>query len=91
MAKKNRTHAHANPAGSNKTAADKPATLKDILNSEVVEKLKAQQAELEAEETRRKEEKRQQEEATRKAEQKRLDNDFEHLLKNSNQDWRKYK
>ncbi|WP_200760659.1 YqkE family protein [Effusibacillus dendaii] len=87
MAKKNRPQAYQPKP----QTTDKPATLKDLLNEETLAKLKSQQAELQAEEDRRQAEKRLQEEAARKAEQKRLENDFEYLLKNSNQDWRKYK
>lgn len=93
MAKKNRPRAGQTPPASQEKSAgkEKPATLQDLLNPQVLEKLKAQQAELEAEESRRREEKRRQEEEARRAEQKRLENDFEHLLKNSSLDWRKYK
>ncbi|MFC4769396.1 YqkE family protein [Effusibacillus consociatus] len=92
MAKKNRPRAgHNLPGTQGKSAADRPATLKDLLDPEILNKLKTQQAELEAEEARRKEEKRRQEEEARKAEQKRLENDFEYLLNKSNQDWRKFK
>ncbi|GAX90231.1 YqkE family protein [Effusibacillus lacus] len=72
-------------------AKEKPATLKDLLNPDVLAKLKTRQAEMEAEEARKREEKRRQEEEARKAEQKRLENDFEYLLNNSKQDWRKFK
>ncbi|AWB46026.1 DUF3886 domain-containing protein [Paenibacillus sp. CAA11] len=72
-------------------AADKPATLKDMLNPEVLEKLKQQAAGLKQEELRKQEEKHKAEEEARKAEQKRLENDFEHLLNNSTQDWKKFK
>ncbi|ASA19621.1 YqkE family protein [Paenibacillus donghaensis] len=72
-------------------AQDGPATLKDLLSSEVLGKLKAQADELKAEETSRKEAARQAVEDQRKAELKRLENDFGHLLENSNQDWSKFK
>jgi len=72
-------------------AADGPATLKDMLSSEVLDKLKAQSDALKAEETNRKEAARKAVEDQRKAEQKRLENDFGHLLENSSQDWHKYK
>lgn len=71
--------------------AEKPATLKDLLSADILSKLQAQADALKAEEARKQEEQRQQEEAARKAEQKRLDNDFEHLLKNSNLNWKNYK
>lgn len=86
MAKKKRPTAAPKPI-----SPDKPATLKDMLNPEVLEKLKKQADELKAEEEKGKEEKRKQVEEARKAEQKRLDNDFEHLLKNSSLNWKNYK
>ncbi|GGO07947.1 YqkE family protein [Saccharibacillus kuerlensis] len=64
-------------------ASDKPATLKDMLNPEVLAKLQAQANELKAtEEERRQEELRMTAEA-KKAERKRLENDFEYLLSQS--------
>lgn len=78
-------------AAANPVSQDKPATLKDLLQPEILNKLKAQADELRSEEQQRKEEKRRAEEEARKAEQKRLDNDFEHLLNNSSMEWRKYK
>lgn len=72
-------------------AADKGATLKDLLDPSLVEKLRAAGNEMRAEEEKRKAEQRQREEEARKAERKRLENDFGHLLENSKQDWRKYK
>lgn len=86
MAKPKKPVSPAAPA-----AADKPATLKDLLNPAVVEKLKAASDEMKAAETQRREETRKREDEARKAEQKRLDNDFGHLLENSKMDWRKYK
>lgn len=70
---------------------DKPATLKDLLNADVVNKLKAQAEKMKAEEEERKLLKRKQEEEARKAEEKRLENDFGHLLNTSKMDWRKHK
>ncbi|MGN7384421.1 MULTISPECIES: YqkE family protein [unclassified Paenibacillus] len=87
MAKKRRQASPSNRPSS----AEQPATLKDLLSSEMVDKLKAQANEIKAEEEKRKEEERKKAEQARKVEQERLDNDFEHLLKNSNMDWRKYK
>lgn len=72
-------------------ASDKPATLKDLLSADVLDKLKNQANELKAAEDQRKEAARQQAEAERKAEQKRRDNDFAYLLEHSKQDWNKYK
>jgi len=73
------------------TVQDQPATLKDLLNPDTINRLKAQSEELKAAEERSKEERRLQAEQERKAEQHRRDNDFEHLLNDSSLDWRKYK
>ena len=70
---------------------DKSATLKDLLNQDVLNKLKAQADEWKAEEEKRKEESRKRTEEAKLAEQKRLENDFEHLLNSSRVDWSKYK
>lgn len=70
---------------------DKPATLKDLLNPQILEKLKKQSDDLKAAEEQRKENERKQVEEARKTELKRLENDFEHLLKNSSSDWKKFK
>lgn len=61
-------------------AQDKPATLQDLLSPEILSRLKAQATELKAAEERIKDEKKKQVEDLHKAEQKRLDNDFEYLL-----------
>ncbi len=79
------------PSASAPAPQDKPATLKDLLNPDIVDKLKAQADRMKAEEEKRKEESRQQAAEAFKAERKRLDNNFEHLLDNSSLDWRKYK
>ncbi|MBD3917504.1 YqkE family protein [Paenibacillus sp. PR3] len=71
--------------------SDKPATLKDLLGADVLSKLKQQQDQLKADEDKRKEDERIRVEEARKAEQKRLDNDFEYLLNNSKLDWKKHK
>lgn len=86
MAKKKQNTSAPRPA-----AADAPATLKDLLSSDVLNKLKAQSDALKAEEQDKKEAVRKAAEDQRKAEQKRLENDFAHLLENSNQDWHKFK
>ncbi|KUP26017.1 YqkE family protein [Paenibacillus sp. DMB5] len=86
MAKKKQNTGASRPA-----AADAPATLKDLLSSDVLSKLKAQSDALKAEEQDKKEAARKAAEDQRKAEQKRLENDFAHLLENSNQDWHKFK
>ncbi|WP_088830209.1 YqkE family protein [Paenibacillus tyrfis] len=85
MAKKNKPAAPPSAA-----SQDKPATLKDLLNPDVVSKLKAQADQMKAEAEIQREEARKQAEAARKAEQKRLDNNFEYLLNNSGMDWKKY-
>ncbi|MEW4372567.1 YqkE family protein [Paenibacillus kandeliae] len=86
MAKRNKQ-----PARPAAAAQDKPATLKDMLSADVLDKLKAQANELREAEQERKEEQRLQVEQERKAEQKRRDNDFAYLLDNSKQDWKKFK
>lgn len=86
MAKKKRQDSAVKPQ-----AADKPATLKDLLSSDVLNKLKQQSEELKAEEQQKKDAKLKKAEEERKAEQKRRDNDFEYLLENSGMDWKKYK
>lgn len=86
MAKKKRPPAAPEPA-----AQEKPATLKDLLRPDVVDRLKAQADAMKAEEAERREEARKQAETARKAEEKRLENDFEHLLNKSSLDWRKHK
>lgn len=86
MAKKKNT-----PPAPRAPKADAQPTLKDLLSSEVLNKLKAQADELKQEESSRKEAERKTAEDARKAEQKRLDNDFSHLLENSDPNWRNYK
>ncbi|WP_037291471.1 YqkE family protein [Saccharibacillus sacchari] len=61
-------------------ASDKPATLKDMLNPEVLAKLQAQANELKATEQERRDEEQRQAAEAKKAERKRLENDFEYLL-----------
>lgn len=72
-------------------STDKPATLKDMLDPQVLAKLKATTESLKANEADRLEKERQEREAARKAEQKLRDNDFEYLLQHSEMDWKKYK
>lgn len=72
-------------------SADKPATLKELLSRDVVDQLKAQAEDWKAEEEKQKQEKRKQADEDRRAELKKLENDFEHLLKNSSMDWKKFK
>ena len=86
MGKKRRTAAAPPQA-----ATEKPATLKDLLSPDGLNKLKTQAKELQVQEDTRKEQERQKAEEARRAEQKKLDNNFEYLLNNSSLDWRKYK
>ncbi|EJW17766.1 YqkE family protein [Paenibacillus alvei] len=86
MGKKRRT-----AVAPTQNTAEKPATLKDLLSSEVLDKLKAQAKELKVQEDNRKEVERQKAEEARRVEQKKLDNNFEYLLNNSSMDWRKFK
>jgi hypothetical protein len=80
------------PTSAPKPASDyTPTTLKDLLSGEILDKLKAQADEMKAEEKKKKEEQELQKVEARKQEQKKLDNNFEHLLENSNLDWHKYK
>lgn len=79
------------PAVNSNTEKDAPATLKDLLDTGTLSKLKAQAEEMKAEEEKRRLEQRKREEEAKAAEKKRLENDFEHLLNNSKLDWRKHK
>lgn len=72
-------------------AEDKPATLKDLLRPDMLEKLKAASDEMKSAEASRREEERKRAEEARLAEQKRLENDFGHLLENSKLNWREHK
>lgn len=68
---------------------EKPATLGDLLNKDVMEKLKLQKQHL-----KEQEEKQKQEEAIRKKEEARLrekNKSFEELLTESDMDWKKFK
>lgn len=86
MAKKNKKPPVARPS-----AQDKPATLKDMLSSDVLAQLKAAAQATQAEQDKKVEEERARAAEARKAEQARLDNDFEYLLNHSNMDWHKHK
>lgn len=81
----------SNPVKPQNSQTDKPATLKDLLNPDIIKKLQAQTDEMKAAEAAELEKVRLQAEAAKQAEQKRLENDFEYLLKNSSMDWRKNK
>ncbi|WP_353057691.1 DUF3886 domain-containing protein [Paenibacillus pasadenensis] len=87
MAKKNRGRA-PEPRGE---AASKPATLKDLLPAELVDRLKNQATDMRAEQERIREEERKRAEEARKAEQKRNESNMEYLLNNSSMDWKKFK
>ncbi|WP_081757102.1 YqkE family protein [Gorillibacterium massiliense] len=71
--------------------ADSASSLKDLLNPDVLAKLKSQAAEMKVEEEQRREEERKKAAEARKAEQERQDNDFAHLLEKSDSNWRNYK
>ena len=70
---------------------DKPVTLKDLLDPAVLSKLKEQATAMKQEEEKRQEEARKRVEDERRQEQKRLEGNFEYLLNNSKQDWKKFK
>jgi HD-like signal output (HDOD) protein len=77
---------HAKPKAKKDEGA---VTLGDLLNQDLIKKLKDQQSELKAAE-----EKKQQEEEARKREERRLkekNKTFEELLNESSTDWRKFK
>jgi hypothetical protein len=71
--------------------ADKPVTLKEMLGSETVAKLRQHAEALKQEEARQQENRRLEVEAARQAEQKLKENDFEYLLSQSGMDWKKFK
>lgn len=71
-------------------AADKPATLKDLLGADTVAKLKEQAEAMKREEAAKQEAKRAEAEAARRAEQKRNENDFAYLLEHSKVKGTKY-
>ncbi|UQZ87678.1 hypothetical protein SK3146_06980 [Paenibacillus konkukensis] len=78
-------------AASAQASSDKPATLKDLLNPDVLNQLKSQADQMRAAEAEQREKNRKQAEEARKTEQKRLEKDFGYLLEQSSMDWRKYK
>lgn len=79
------------PPAPKPSAEEKPATLKDLLSQEIVQKLKAQAEDLKVQEAHKAEQKREEAEKARRAEQKRLENNFEYLLENSDMNWKKFK
>lgn len=90
MAKKKKT-APAPRTGAGNAPQEAKTTLKDLLGGDILGKLKAQADAFKEEEAERKAAEAKAKEEARKAEQKRLDNDFAHLLENSSADWRKFK
>ena len=81
----------AGQSGSRGKGSESASTLKDLLDPDVLAKLKNQAAEMKVEEEKAKEAVRKKAEAARKAEQERLDNDFSHLLGKSDPNWRNFK
>ncbi|MFS0635709.1 YqkE family protein [Mesobacillus foraminis] len=72
---------------------DKPVTLGDMLNQDLMAQLKEKQQELQHQEEKQKKQERE-EEARKKREQQRLrekNMSFEELLSKSDMDWEKYK
>lgn len=92
--KKKRAGSSGQPQAAPKShshSADSPATLKELLGADTVAKLKSHAEALKAEEIRQAAQKKQQAEEAKQAERKRLENNFEYLLANSSEDWRKFK
>ena len=67
------------------------ATLKDLLSPEMASKLKAQSEAWKADEAEAQAKKRRQAEEERLEREKQLEQNFEHLLNHSKQDWRNFK
>lgn len=88
MANKKRRHGHSTSAPSE--PIDQAVTLKDLLGSATVAKLKEHAEQLKQEEASKQEKIRQQAEAARLAELKLKENDFEYLLNNSSKKSGKY-
>jgi len=65
--------------------------LKDLLNADVLDKLKLQAKETEKAEHERKQREKEKEAEAKRQEQKKLENDFSYLLDNSDPNWSKYK
>ncbi|MDQ8737701.1 YqkE family protein [Paenibacillus sp. LHD-38] len=91
MGKKQKKVSSPMPKSAPKADSDNGLTLKDLLSSEMLNKLKAQADEMKQTEAARKEDLRKQEEEKKKQEQKRLENDFSYLLENSDPNWSKHK
>lgn len=67
------------------------ASLKDLLNSDVLAKLKAQSDELTKQEQSKKAKEAEEKAEQQRLEKKRLESDFAYLLENSDPNWNKYK
>ncbi|MGO4544892.1 YqkE family protein [Paenibacillus sp. 2TAB23] len=91
MGKKQKKMASSPPRQASKPESDSGLTLKDLLSSDVLSKLKLQADEMKQADADKKEELRKQEEDKKRAEQKRLENDFSYLLDNSDPNWSKHK
>ncbi|RKP58037.1 DUF3886 domain-containing protein [Cohnella endophytica] len=87
--KKQQRQAHR--SANEQAQTDKPVTLKDLLGASTVAKLKEQAETMKQEEASRLQRARLEAEAARQAEQKLKEKDFEYLLNNSSQDWKKFK
>lgn len=91
MGKKKKPAVSSSAKLTSKSEKDQPVLLNELLNADIVKKLKAQAEELKKAEETRKEDIRKQEEEKKKLEQKRLENDFSYLLDNSDPNWSKHK
>ncbi|MCM3632987.1 MULTISPECIES: YqkE family protein [Paenibacillus] len=79
----------ARPASQDTVASG--ASLKELLNADTLAKLKAQSEAMEQNEKQRREEEAARKAEAERAERKRLENDFNYLLENSDPNWSKYK
>ncbi|WP_138751018.1 YqkE family protein [Paenibacillus sinopodophylli] len=91
MGKKQKKVASQSPKQAAKVETEGGLTLKDLLSSDVLSKLKLQADEMKQADAAKKEAIRLQAEEKKKAEQKRLENDFSYLLENSDPSWSKHK
>jgi len=85
----NKKYGRTRPAASVEPT-DKPATLKDLLGTDTVSKLKQHAEMLKQQEAEQRERQRAEAEEARKAELKRKENDFEYLLNHSRVDGKKF-
>lgn len=74
-----------------KEAATGGASLKELLNSETLAKLKQQAEQVKREGAEKKAAEAKRKAEAEEAERKRLENDFSYLLENSDPNWSKYK